>query len=119
MYILSQAGVLLLAVFILVIRFKKEPLSARKYTFIMMTAVIAIFVAAFVIECIMLIKYRVNIDLSLKYTLLSRAVYCSGFVGTAIGFLLPAPTIDDEEYKEKQGDFISSENDEDDVDLVI
>lgn len=120
-YLFAQLGAILLAVYFLAIRNKKENRVERKLTYIMMSIVIVLFVAAFVMECIMLIKYRINIDLkNLKVTLLSRAAYCFGFVGTAIGFMLPAPFIDDDdEYKKKQGDFVYSEDVEDEIDLIM
>ena len=119
-FILSQLGTILLAVYFLVVRNKKETLIERKLTFIMMSIVIVLFVACFVMECIMMIAYHVNYEFSLKVALLSRAAYCFGFIGTAVGFMLPAPFIEeDEEYKKKEGDFIYSEDVEDEIDLIM
>ena len=42
-----------------------------------------------ILEYVLILKYRVNIDLSVKYTMLSRLLYCFGFVGMAVSFMLP------------------------------
>lgn len=120
-YIFAQVGAVLLAAYFLAIRNKKETMVERKLTYILMSIVIVLYVAAFAMECVLIIKYRVNIDLDRRlFTLLSRAAYCAGFVGTAIGFMLPAPYIDDDEnYKQKRGEFVYSEDVEDEIDLIM
>ena len=41
----------------------------------------------------MIIKYRVNIDLSGLSTVISRFIYFFGFVGTAVSFMLPSTKV--------------------------
>lgn len=56
----------------------------------MVPVVIALYVLSFIAECVMLIGYRINIDFSLKLTLISRLLYCVSFVGTAVSLMLKA-----------------------------
>lgn len=82
----------------------------------MMSIVIALYVACLITECVMLIVYRVNTELSLKVTLISKFVYCFGFVGLAGGLMLPAPVVKD---KVNSGQFVYSEDVDDEIDLVL
>ena len=119
-FILSEAGAVILAVFYLTLRNARETVAKRKAVVVLMSVVIVMYVVCLIMECVMLIIYRINIDLSMKVTLISRFVYCLGFVGLAGGLMLPAPMLEgDEEYKDKQGDFIYSEDDDDEIDLVL
>ena len=115
-FILAEIGAVTLAVFYLTLRNDMETAAKRKAVKIMMSVVIALYVACLIMECVMLIVYRVNIDISLKVTLISRFVYCFGFVGTAIGFMLPAPDIKEET---KAGRFVYSEDVDDEIDFVM
>lgn len=115
-FILSEAGTALLFVYFLTIKNDRENSEKRVTTFILMSIVIVLFVACLIMESVMLIKYRVNIDIRLKYTLLSRFAYCAGFVGMAIGFMLPARK---EEAEAKEGEFIYSEDVDDEIDMVM
>ena len=115
-FVLSETGALILVFYYLTARNKLETSKKRKLTNIFMSVVIALYVICFVLECIMIIKYRINIDLSRKYTLLSRALYCAAFVGTAVGFMLPHLLI--REIK-RPGEFIYSEDVEDEIDLIL
>ena len=115
-FILSEAGAVILAVFHLTLRNDRDTAAKRKAVVILMSAVIALYVACLVMECVLLIKYRVNINLSLKVTLISRFVYCFGFVGTAVSLMLPAPKAEEEA---KSGEFIYSEDEEDEIDLIL
>ena len=115
-FIFAEAGIVTLAVFYLTTRKDRDTAEKRKSTKIMMSIVIALYVACLITECVMLIVYRVNNELSLKVTLISKLVYCFGFVGTAIGFMLPAPTVEEEV---KSGEFVYSEDVDDEIDLVM
>ena len=115
-FVLSEAGAVTLAVFYLTLRNDMETAAKRRAVVIMMSAVIALYVACLVMECVLLIKYRVNIELTLKVTLLSRFVYCFGFVGTAICSMLPAPKVEEEA---KSGQFVYSEDVDDEIDFVM
>ena len=84
--VLSELGTALLVIFYLAIRGRAKK---RRTSVIMMSVIILIFAACLVMECILLIKYRVNIDTSLKLTFISRFFYFFGFTGTAIVFCLP------------------------------
>ena len=55
----------------------------------LMSFVIALYVVCLVSECILLIKYRIYIDLGLKSTVASRFCYYFAFIGMAVGFMLP------------------------------
>ena len=55
--------------------------------------VIALYVSTLLMECVMIIKYRVNIDLSGLSTVISRFIYFFGFVGTAVSFMLPSTKV--------------------------
>lgn len=117
-FVLAEVGTVLLAIYYLTLRNDRDTFAKRKAVIVLLSIVIAIYIACLVMECIMLIKYRINIDVSLKVTLATRFVYCFGFVGTAVGLMLPA--LDpDEEYKRKEGDFIYSEEEDDEFDLVL
>ena len=59
-----------------------------------MAFVIVLYVACFVIECVLLMKYRMNIDLSRRFTVISRFFYCLSFVGMAVNFMLPVQEIE-------------------------
>ena len=60
----------------------------------LMAFVIVLYVACFVIECVLLMKYRMNIDLSRRFTVISRFFYCLSFVGMAVNFMLPVQEIE-------------------------
>lgn len=117
-YILSQLGTLVLIVGYIVLRADLTERELEKLVTILMTAVIVIYTACFVMECVLIIKYRMNIDSSRKLTLISRLMYFLGYAGTAVGLLLPVP---DKTEPEQEGQFIYSdeEEQEDDIELVI
>jgi hypothetical protein len=52
---------------------------------------IAIYAICFAAECVMMIRYRMNVDGSLKLALLSRLAYFVGFSGTAFIFFFSDP----------------------------
>lgn len=88
-YVFSQLGTIIFAVYYLFFRHNKRINSKRKLVVLLMTFVIILYVAVLIMECVLILKYRVNIDLSGKYTVLGRLLYCAGFVGMAVSFMLP------------------------------
>lgn len=115
-YILSQLGTLVLIFGYLMIRVNLAKKTLFRLETVLMSVVIVLFVACFVLDCVLLLKYHANIDRSLKLTLGSRALYLIGFAGTAFSFLLPEPQMEDEE---KEGNYVYSDANEDEIDLVI
>lgn len=93
-YVFSQLAVLLLLVYYLVFRHNKKLKSKRSIAIALMSLVIVLYVACFVMECVLLMKYRMNIDLSRKFTVISRLLYCLSFVGIAVNFMLPVQEIE-------------------------
>ena len=87
-YVFSQLGTFILAFYYLLFRRNKIN-RKRKLIAALMSIVIVLYVSVLVMECVLILKYRVNIDLSVKFTVLSRILYCLGFAGTAVGFMLP------------------------------
>lgn len=105
-YILSQLGTLIILIYYLAIRRNKniQPPTKRKLSFALMSIVIVFFVACLIMELVMMLKYRLSITVSLSSTVISRFFYCFGFVGIAVGFMLPPSQIEDEneEYINKE-----------------
>ena len=85
----------------------------------LMTIAIVLFALNFILECVLMIKYRMNIEQSLKLTLISRVLYFVGFAGTAFCFMLPAPKRKRKEPKAGRFIYSDKEDGEDDIDLVI
>ncbi|MBQ6413201.1 MAG: hypothetical protein IJI19_06975 [Ruminococcus sp.] len=94
-YVFSQIGELFLLSYYLVFLYNQRLNAKRKKVIALMTVVIALYAACFVMECVMILRYRLNIDFSTKATLLSRVCYLVGYVGTAVGLMLPSPVIAD------------------------
>lgn len=94
-YIFSQLAELLLLFYYIVFRHNQKLNSKRKTVIAMMSVVILLYVSCLVIDCVLILKYHVNIDLSLKFTLLSRFLYFAGYVGIAVNFMLPVQAIKD------------------------
>ena len=115
-YAFTQLGTLILVAGFLLLRTRLKKKTMVRLTIILMIAVIVLFVLSFIMECVLLLVYRSNIDLSRKFTLISRFLFCAAFVGTAVSFMLPVP---DTVEKIQEGRYIYSEADEDEVDLVI
>ena len=92
-YVFSQLAELLLLIYYLTFRHNQRLNSNRKAVIVMMSIVIALYLACFVMECILIIKYRRNIDLGIKLTLLSRFLYFAGYAGIAVNFMLPVQAI--------------------------
>ena len=115
-YILSQLGTLVLvAGYITALKYDLTEREMKKFKTIWMSIAIVLYALCFIAECVMLIKYRFNIDLSLLFTLISRIWYFFGFAGSAFCVILPEPRV----RKHKSGSFYYSEDDEDEVDLVM
>jgi hypothetical protein len=107
-YVFAQTAKLILLLYYLVFRHNQKLNSKRKTVIALMSVVIVLFVLCFIFECVLILKYGMNIDLSRKYTLISRALYCSGFVSIAVGFMLPVREIEDPDDLMNE-----SQNDED------
>lgn len=96
-YVLSEGAVLFLLLYYIFCRHgllsaqRIDPSVNRRISIILLTMVIVMFMLRLLIDCLLVIKYRVHIDLSAKATLLSRFLYCFAFVGTALGFFLSLP----------------------------
>ena len=116
-YSFAQLGTLILVAGYLVYRSSLELAVRRRITIVLMAIVIVLFVSNLVMECVLIIKYNALIDNSRKLTLISRFLYCFGFVGTAISFMLPSPKLEKEE--KDPGEIIYSERNEDEIDLVL
>ena len=117
-YVLSQLGTLVLIAGYPAARADLTEKQMKRLIVTLMTIAIALFTLHFILECVLMIQYRMNIEQSLKYTLISRVLYFIGFAGTAFCFMLPAPK---RVHKAKPGQFIYSdeEDGDDEIDLVI
>lgn len=89
-YIFTQLGTLALAFGYIIVRSSMNEKRMYSLIRIMVPVVIALYVLSFIAECVMLIGYRINIDFSMKLTLISRLLYCVAFVGTAVSLMLKA-----------------------------
>ena len=118
-YILSQLGTLVLVAGYLMIRADLTEKQMQRVIITLMTITVVLFTLHFILECVLMIKYRMNIEQSLKLTLVSRVLYYFGFAGTACCFMLPAPERKPEEPKEGQFIYSDEEDGDDEIDLVI
>ena len=117
LYILTQLGTLVLIMSFLMLKADLTRRQMQKLINILMTIVIVIYTICFVLECVLILKYRMNIDSIRIVTLFSRVLYLLGYVGTAVSLMLPAPT---GETDTKLGQFLYlNEEEEEEVDLVI
>lgn len=107
-YIFAQTAELLLLLFYLIFRHNSKLNSKRKLVIGFMSFVILLYVSCLIMECVLILKYYSNIDLSIKFTLISRFLYCFGFVGIAVSFMLPVNKID------SQNDMMNQAPDDDD-----
>lgn len=118
-YILSQLGTLVLVAGYIM---QRADLTRRQMKILintLMTIAIVLFTLHFILECVLMIRYRMNIEQSLKLTLISRVLYFVGFAGTAFCFMLPAPKRKRKEPKAGRFIYSDKEDGEDDIDLVI
>ena len=118
-YILSQLGTLVLVAGYLMIRADLTEKQMQRVIITLMTIAIVLFTLHFILECVLMIKYRMNIEQNLKYTLISRVLYYFGFAGTACCFMLPAPKRKRKEPKAGQFIYSDEEDGDDEIDLVI
>ncbi len=106
-YVFAQLGTLILLFYYLAIRIKKKIRNNRKISVCLMSVVIVLFVSCLLMECVLMLKFRVNIEHGLGLKLLSRIAYCMGFVGTAVGFMIPSATgisAEEQYINKEQGD---------------
>ena len=80
-----------------------------------MSIAIVLYALCFIAECVMLVKYRFNIDLSLTFTVISRIWYFLGFAGSAFCVILPEPR----GGRQNSGRFYYSEDDEDEFTFYL
>ena len=116
-YIFSQLGTLVLIAGYLLLR---TDLSERRMQIVMtilMSIAIVLFLLVFIFECILMLKYRLYIEISLKLTFISRALYFLGFAGSALSLMLPAPKKAPEESEERQ--YIYADDNEEEIDLIL
>ncbi len=96
-YLLQQLAVLILLVYYLVFRHNPRFKTKRTFVIILMSAVAVMYIGSLVMECVLLLKYRMNIDAGKWMTVCSRLLYCLGFLGIAVRFMLPGPEMKQEE----------------------
>ena len=114
-FVCSELAAVLLVFYLTLMR-DEDTYYERRATIIMMPIVIVLFVACFVMECVLMIKYHVNIDLRTRYSLIARLLYYGGFIGTAFSMLMPAQI---PEEKRSEAELVSLEEDNDEIDLVM
>ena len=115
-FVLSEVGAIGLLVYYITLMSSSE-FRKKQVLRVVLSIIIALFyVACLVMELIMITKYRANIDTSFKLTVLSRFLYCFGFGGTALCLMLPALMV---EVQHKTGEFVYSEDNDDEIDLVM
>lgn len=94
-YVFSQLAELLLLVYYVFFRYNPKLNSKRGLVIFLMSFVILLYAACLVMECVLLMKYRMNIDLSRKFTVISRFLYFIGFASVAVNFMLPVKEPED------------------------
>lgn len=87
-YVLPQLGTVLL---VLMCLNRRSPFMRFKTTVPFVPVLIVIYVLCFAAECVMMVRYGMNVELGLKLTLFSRLMYFGGFSGTAFSFLFNDP----------------------------
>ena len=115
-YILMQFGTLLLIAGYLILRSKIKKETKRKILVIMVSVAVAVYFLILIMESIELVVYHLNIELRLRYTLISRFVYFFAFSSMALSYLLPVPDL---EKEDKSGQFVYSEDVDDELDLIL
>ncbi|MBQ9680265.1 MAG: hypothetical protein IJV48_06245 [Ruminococcus sp.] len=115
-YVLSQLGAIALVFYFITLRSSEEFRKKQTLKVVLSSIIVVFYLACLIMECIMLIKYRANIEMSLKLTFLSRFLYFFGFAGTAVCLMLPALLV---AVDHKIGEFVFSEEDDNEIDLVI
>ncbi len=115
-FVLSQLGTIGLLVYYITLMSSSEFRKKQTLRVVLSLIIAAFFLACLIMELIMITKFGVNIDASRKLTILSRFLYFFGFGGTAICLMLPALMV---EVEHKPGEFVYSEEDDDEIDLVM
>lgn len=95
-YVFSQTAEIILLLYYMIFRHNKKLSKKRALGCSLMSLVILLYLSCLIMECVLLIKYGWNIDLSLKYTLVSRFVYFLGFSGIAVNCMIPVPQFSSE-----------------------
>ena len=113
-FVFSQAALFILLLYYVIFRHNVKLNSNRKTVVALMITAIALYVLCLIMECVMILNYNLNIDSSIELTLLSRFLYCIGFVSIAVSFMIPVSEIDD-----ALNPYINPENDVNDLDLVM
>ena len=113
-YILTQLGTLVLIAGYLTLSADITERIKQRALIILMTVAIVMFAAVLVLECILMLKYGMNIEISLKVTLVSRVMF---FLGIACSLMLPAP--DKKPSEPQEGQYVYSDDNEDEIDLVL
>ena len=90
-YVFAQTAELLMLVYYIFFRYNTKLKSKQVLGIILMSFAILLYVACLLMECVMLLQYHLNIDLSLTTTFLSRFLYFFGFAGTALNLMLLVP----------------------------
>ena len=115
-YVLSQLGSIGLVVYYVTLRTSEDFSKMQTLRRVLSIIIALLFLACLIMELIMITKYQANIDTSRKLTILSRFLYFFGYAGTAICLMLPALWV---EVQHKPGEFVYSEEDDDEIDLVM
>ncbi len=85
----SELSMLILLLYYQFIRRRSGMSHKRAQTIRLMAAVIVLLVLSFVMECVLMLQYGEGVETSLMGSVAGRLLYCLGFVGTAVGFMLP------------------------------
>ena len=121
-YIISQIGCITIMtgtlLFMIDNKINKNRRSKNKFRILFVTVVGVLYAAILIMDCVLMIKYRVNIEMGLKITLISRLFFFLGYFGTAAVSILPPSK---SEHKPREGQFFYSEDneDEEEVDMII
>lgn len=115
-FVLAQLGAIGLVVYFITLMSSSEFRKKQTLRVVLSLIIAAFFLACLIMELIVITKYGANIDASRKLTILSRFLYFFGFGGTAICLMLPALMV---EVQHKPGEFVYSEEDDDEIDLVM
>ena len=86
----SELSMLILLLYYRFIRRRSGMSHKRAQTIRLMAAVIVLLVLSFVMECVLMLQYGEGVETSLMGSVAGRLLYCLGFVGTAVGFMLPS-----------------------------
>ena len=115
-FVLTQLGAIGLVVYYITLMSSSEFRKKQVLRVVLSLIIAAFYLACLIMELIMITKYGAIIDTSRKLTILSRFLYFFGFGGTAICLMLPALLV---EVQHKPGEFVYSEEDDDEIDLVM